>query len=120
MAERILYGHVSGISGTGYRIQARSKSPQSVEDFRVNEFVQKLRLRPEELFGGTGWYWMELDSRRRILGVVRVLQSDTGVQTLEYRFAVLNHDECDELFLSFTSPFTGRHNSQWVSSGLTF
>lgn len=97
MAERILYGHVSGISGTGYRIRARSNSPQSVEDFRVNEFVQKLRLRPEELFGGTGWYWMELDSTRKILGVVRVLQSDTGVQTLEYRFAILSHDECDRL-----------------------
>lgn len=97
MAERILYGHVSGASGTGYRIRARSMSPQSTEDFRVNEFVQKLKLRPEELLGRTGWYWMELDSTHRIFSVVRVLESDLGVQTLEYRFAVLNHDECDKL-----------------------
>jgi len=97
MAERILYGHVSGASGTGYRIRARSMSPQRVEDFRVNEFVQKLRLRPEELLGRTGWYWMDLDSIHRIFGVVRVLESDVGVQTLEYRFAVLNYDDCDKL-----------------------
>jgi hypothetical protein len=97
MAERIVYGHVSGAQGTGYRIKARSADAFPGEDVKISELVQMLKIRPEDLCDRTGWYWLTMGPRLRIFGMVHVLRSEAGVQTLEYRFALLSHEECEKL-----------------------